>query len=118
VGANPAKSSRLDTTPIPVKNRCSDFRRLATVAASDGLTVTEQVNLSNATKKEWLALGDDGIGGFEWRIRELEAHWLAEDVFVEREVGDQAFSRAFSSSRARSCRSSLTPRCAHFFFQM
>jgi hypothetical protein len=35
VGANPAKSSRLDTTPIPVKNRCSDFRCLETVAASD-----------------------------------------------------------------------------------
>jgi hypothetical protein len=55
VGANPAKSSRLDATPIPVKNRCSDFRRLETVAASDerdivlGDTTASLTNISDST---------------------------------------------------------------------
>jgi hypothetical protein len=37
-------------------------------------------------------------------------------VLVEREVGDQPFSRRFSSSSWRIRRSSLTPRWANFFF--
>ena len=44
------------------------------IRSADGLTVTEKIDLSRATKDEWLALGD-GPGGFEWRIRDIEQFW-------------------------------------------
>jgi hypothetical protein len=47
------------------------------VIADDGLTRVEEIDLLALTLDELKTVIPDGAGGFEWTVREVEAHWRA-----------------------------------------